>query len=73
MRTMPRRSETAIHASPELSGSQLATLWTHTLQLLLAIIILGLDVYGVRYVAYNALVCSLVVVGGLGWLENTVH
>ncbi|KAF2747648.1 hypothetical protein M011DRAFT_50150 [Sporormia fimetaria CBS 119925] len=36
------------------------TLIVHGLQIILAIIILGLDAYGIHYIAYNALIFSLV-------------
>lgn len=39
--------------------------WTvivHGAQMLLAVIILGLDAYGIRWIAYNALIFSLVAV-----------
>jgi hypothetical protein len=38
------------------------TLILHIVQAALAIIILGLDAYGIRWIAYNALIFSLVVV-----------
>lgn len=60
---MAQRSETANRATPELSGSYFPTLWAHTLQLVFAIIVLGLDVYGVRFIAYSTLTFSLVIVG----------
>jgi hypothetical protein len=34
----------------------------HAVQAVFAIIILGLDAYGIHYIAYNALIYSLVVV-----------
>ncbi|KAF1913775.1 hypothetical protein BDU57DRAFT_580286 [Ampelomyces quisqualis] len=49
------QSETADRAMPELSRPPFTTLWAHTLQLMLAIVIIGLDVYGIRYIAYSAL------------------
>jgi hypothetical protein len=33
----------------------------HAVQFVLAIVILGLDAYGIHYVAYTGLVCSLVI------------
>jgi hypothetical protein len=38
------------------------TLAIHCVQILFAIIILGLDAYGIRWFAYNALIFSLVTV-----------
>jgi hypothetical protein len=34
----------------------------HTVQLILAVIVVSFDAYGVGYVAYNVLICSLIVV-----------
>ena len=38
------------------------TLIIHAIQAFLAIIILGLDAYGIRWISYNVLIYSLVVV-----------
>jgi hypothetical protein len=38
------------------------TLAIHAVQVLLSIIILGLNAYGIRWIAYNVLIYSLVVV-----------
>ena len=38
------------------------TLGLHIAQLFLAVIILGLDAYGISFIAYNVLIYSLVVV-----------
>jgi hypothetical protein len=38
------------------------TLAIHFIQITFALIILGLDAYGIRWIAYNALIFSLVTV-----------
>jgi hypothetical protein len=45
----------------------------HVVQLLLAITVLGLDAYGVEYVAYNVVVCSLIVVSPFDTSIDFVH
>ena len=45
-----------------LPPSRLPIVLLHSAQLLLAIIILGLDAYGIRYVAHDVLIYSLVTV-----------
>jgi hypothetical protein len=56
-------SETTTQNPANLPEPRSVILFSHTAQLVLAITIMGLDAYGVRYVAYNALICSLIVVG----------
>ena len=48
--------------------------WTiiiHGVQLLFAVVILGLDAYGIRWIPYNALIFSLVAVSFF-WLWRRV-
>jgi hypothetical protein len=55
-------SETTTHTLADRPTPRLPVLCIHITQLLLAVAILGLDAYGVGYVAYNVLICSIVVV-----------
>ena len=57
-----RMSDTSSQTSPDLRRSRLVLTFIHVAQLLLAVIILGLNVYGVHHVADNVLVFSVVVV-----------
>lgn len=38
------------------------TIIVHSVQILVAVLILGLDAYGIKYIPYNALIFSLVTV-----------
>jgi hypothetical protein len=55
-------SETTTQTLADRLITRLPVLCIQITQLLLAVAILGLDAYGVGYVAYNVLVCSIVVV-----------
>jgi hypothetical protein len=49
------------------------TLIIHIVQAVVAIIILGLDAYGIRWIAYNALIFSLVVVSTIARFPRFVY
>ena len=55
-------SETLEDRSDRSSSQGLPVLVLHAAQLLFTIVLLGLDCYGIRYIAYDRLVYSLFVV-----------
>jgi hypothetical protein len=55
-------SETLSQHSDRLPEPRIMLLTCHAVQLVLAVVILGLDVYGIHYVAYTGLIYSLVIV-----------
>jgi hypothetical protein len=65
-------SETSIQVV-DLPEPRMIILSSHVSQFVVAVIIIGLDLYGVQYVAYNALVCSMVVVSHSWLLMNETH
>jgi hypothetical protein len=45
----------------------------HAVQFLFAIVVLGLDAYGIKYIPYNALIFSLVVVSTYSASEYVLY
>lgn len=64
-------SETMRDSSLLIGEKRKIPLILHSAQLLFATIILGLNAYEVRYVAYNVLVVSLVVVSWMPSMSST--
>lgn len=54
--------ETTTETQIDRAVLRCTTLFVHVVQLVLAVVILGLDAYGVGYVAYNILIYSLIIV-----------
>jgi hypothetical protein len=50
--------------------ARILSLLLHSIQLVIAAVVLGLDSYGIRYIPYNALIYSLAAVGGGESLED---
>jgi len=59
----PVYGETSAERLARVRSRRFPLLVVHALQLVLAIVLLGLDAYNIHYVAYNVLVYGLVAVG----------
>ena len=54
--------ETTTQTQIDRAVLRCTTLFVHVVQLVLAVVVLGLDAYGVGYMAYNILIYSLIIV-----------
>ena len=62
-------SETGTGHVHSLHRTRILLVLLHSVQLILAVVVLGLDSYGIQYIPYNALIYSLAVVCGGESLE----
>jgi hypothetical protein len=64
-------SETATQIRSNLPEPQAAILFIHGVQLGLSVIVTCLDIYGVHYIPYNILVCSLIIASRFSYTTKT--
>ena len=57
-------SETGTEHVDSSHRTRIHLLLLHSVQLIVAVVVLGLDSYGIQYIPYNALIYSLAVVCG---------